>query len=1323
MKNMKRIISLLMALMLMGSSVTANADMIVSNSEGIRLHTVASETNTDLNHFLTDASITDPRTHQEVTGQVETGRDYKIRVEFSEGNRDNQFQVNGNHQMTYRFPDGLTVSNLDGQYPVTVGGVKIGVYTIQDNTLTFTPWYSTDQVNYEPYNAEEMQGNPNYKTYADFAVNTEIWFDVVGQFAETEGKFKFTDSLNKEWNVVPERNEPVIELKKESQYDEEANKFHYTIHATVTNADAGDLTITDALADMMGMEGIDSSTLKITKQTGGAAAEGSGYTLNRENGETIIWTDKETPDGTHKAGFTMTLKDVKKDDTFTIEYDAPIDTAALERARGENDVGLTIGHNRVTAAAKDTNSQVDWWGQFFPGKKPIQKQYVGQPEGDKSILKWKLTVGSKNETNPENKVNGKTVTDTWSFDTNIESVSLDKAAGVKITLYPFGDGQKQEITLKEDEVSNYLTEKTDGTGFTFIVPDSAFDVKYCEVEYQTDCRMKGESEGGTSTGTGDVTNTAEFGGQSASATGTAGGEKPLPELNPTKTLVDSNADELVFRYTVDIPREYIGREKVWFEDEFRLRYEYKEYWIYNKPSRITVMAVGKESRKEQPITAGTGAYTYQYCKETGGENIKKFYLFFNANEKIGNADNSGSKSGLWAWDEDEDVTLTIEYAISKNNLVADKEGWGSYQYPDCYSNKISEVTKGVLVNTGKINNKDATAELNITRKVVKHAEVTDSDTGEVTYTVDLNKTGLNQIPENAIFTDTYDDHMEFVDGSLRVCICWNNTEQANIVAEPQYKGQYLNEGKHQITLQFEAFGGGLWEAGDKHNWNYLREIYKPDGGETEAVNAYKAAQDWYRREYKDQWNNNQTKYPWIRIEYRLRLKDQYVDGNPYRVNNTAKLGDWVGASASATVKPKMLKKSMTSDGGLLKYAITVNPSGSQLGDGGKLTLTDVMTNLSPMMDSSLKVIDKGTKETLQRGTDWNVAYDAENHQMTFTLPNSRALEIQYSARATGTGKVNISNKATLLGESSTVGKQDFNASDTSSGANQSAYGFQISKVKTGTKIGLEGAEFQITYFHKTDKGIEEFPFGSYTTNEYGVALIDQGNDSTLGNNNHVYANTVYCIVETKAPERYEASGQERYIYIDASGEHQNSIDEVTKWLNEQGKTVTKCVNWETITIENSPASQRFPFSFTKTDPLGKALPGATFTLTDTSANDPEDPRTATSGENGAVTFTDLKPGKTYWLAETRAPGGYLLSTETWTIEVGADGGMTVTDRSGKTVEKPDGGYRFANREIPTLPSVGGRGTAAYGLLGLALMAMATAAAYTLARRKKASGAE
>ena len=516
----------------------------------------------------------------------------------------------------------------------------------------------------------------------------------------------------------------------------------------------------------------------------------------------------------------------------------------------------------------------------------------------------------------------------------------------------------------------------------------------------------------------------------------------------------------------------------------------------------------------------------------------------------------------------------------------------------------------------------------------------------------------------------------------------------------EYSGACVDETKHQISF---GFGQSSWKVKKEILPYFIEQHY----GNIENFKAAVQDGSWYRKESQSE----NGKYPWIRIEYRLRLKDQYVDGNPYRVNNTAKLGDWVSASASATVKPKMLKKSMTSDGGLLKYTITVNPSGSQLGDGEKLTLTDVMTNLSPMMDSSLKVIDKKANTELKQGTDWNVAYDAESHQMTFTLPNSRALEIQYSARATGTGTVNISNTATLLGESSTVGKQDFNANDTSSGANQSAYGFQISKVKTDTKIGLKGAKFKITYFHKTDKGIEEFPFGSYTTNEYGVALIDKGNDEKCqGNDRHIYPDTVYRIVETKAPEGYEASGKEKYICI-ASKE--NSLE-----TDPDLKAVTKCVNWGTITIENSPASQKFSFSFIKTDPSGQALPGAAFTLTGEGYT-----QTATSDENGAVNFTDLRPGKTYQLAETRAPGGYLLSTETWTIEVEENGGMTVKDGSDETVEKPDGGYRFANREIHTLPSVGGRGTTAYGLLGLALMAMATAAAYTLARRKKASGAE
>ena len=50
------------------------------------------------------------------------------------------------------------------------------------------------------------------------------------------------------------------------------------------------------------------------------------------------------------------MKTRRRGDILIIKkYDAPIDTKALEEALGENDVGLTIGHNRATAAAKDIN--------------------------------------------------------------------------------------------------------------------------------------------------------------------------------------------------------------------------------------------------------------------------------------------------------------------------------------------------------------------------------------------------------------------------------------------------------------------------------------------------------------------------------------------------------------------------------------------------------------------------------------------------------------------------------------------------------------------------------------------------------------------------------------------------------------------------------------------------------------------------------------------------------------------------------------------------------------------------------------------------------
>lgn len=67
----------------------------------------------------------------------------------------------------------------------------------------------------------------------------------------------------------------------------------------------------------------------------------------------------------------------------------------------------------------------------------------------------------------------------------------------------------------------------------------------------------------------------------------------------------------------------------------------------------------------------------------------------------------------------------------------------------------------------------------------------------------------------------------------------------------------------------------------------------------------------------------------------------------------------------------------------------------------------------------------------------------------------------------------------------------------------------------------------------------------------------------------------------------------------------------------------------------------------KTDAQGKALAGATFVLEDSRGREAYQ---ATSNASGAVRFTDVSSG-TYTLLEKKAPEGYVLSNETYTLTV------------------------------------------------------------------------
>lgn len=139
------------------------------------------------------------------------------------------------------------------------------------------------------------------------------------------------------------------------------------------------------------------------------------------------------------------------------------------------------------------------------------------------------------------------------------------------------------------------------------------------------------------------------------------------------------------------------------------------------------------------------------------------------------------------------------------------------------------------------------------------------------------------------------------------------------------------------------------------------------------------------------------------------------------------------------------------------------------------------------------------------------------------------------------------------------------------------------------------------------------------------------------------------------------------------------------------------------------------------------IPGATFTLkhdpncTLCSLTQKDDwsclTRTATSTENGTVTFSNIPSGHTYTLVETDVPLGYTGNGKTYTVTVSYDE-VTVTESDGSTSTTwAEDGYIIYNTPNPELPATGGNGTRRYILIGVLLMSTAVLL-YTVRRRQR-----
>ena len=311
--------------------------------------------------------------------------------------------------------------------------------------------------------------------------------------------------------------------------------------------------------------------------------------------------------------------------------------------------------------------------------------------------------------------------------------------------------------------------------------------------------------------------------------------------------------------------------------------------------------------------------------------------------------------------------------------------------------------------------------------------------------------------------------------------------------------------------------------------------------------------------------------------------ENYKDGRPHDFTNNVTVTsdqDTLGFASQTQkwtyVRPasETVSKSgqWKNDARLLTYSIVLNPDGADLVEGADtLTLTDVLkyektaqswkegvqglkdVSVSIALDqSSVKLYDISQSDSGQKLSDdqWSWQYTSkpnENWQkeiintITATVPDSTPLRLEYSYRVdsdvdTKNGYVFIlgaSNTASLAGKATSGWQTDSNTiwseQSTTGGVSTTPF-LSLTKVdaeNNGTV--LAGAQFSIY----------EYDMTTGTRGENAVVVKDTQNDGRVliqqGDGYQYKTNTLYAVVETRAPAGYQLAQSPPTYYFYFSG--------------------------------------------------------------------------------------------------------------------------------------------------------------------------------------------
>ncbi len=420
-------------------------------------------------------------------------------------------------------------------------------------------------------------------------------------------------------------------------------------------------------------------------------------------------------------------------------------------------------------------------------------------------------------------------------------------------------------------------------------------------------------------------------------------------------------------------------------------------------------------------------------------------------------------------------------------------------------------------------------------------------------------------------------------------------------------------------------------------------------------------------------------------------------------------------SQSVNVSTSTLKKTVETGARTLPFTIQVNSLGEDLLAGTDyLTVVDTLSETLQLDPTSITVTNTNT------GASVPYTASVEGSTLRITIPDGVPITISYKARVQVKPgvKVAIRNDAHWEGyastSSGTIIDDDYAYAAGGTAVGSSTPTVEIIKYDSGSvTTRLPGAEFEMA------EGTMDNGTFTPTEGKTWTGTTDANGVLAFGADPLMAYNTVYRIVETKAPDGYVLDAAPHYFLVakaNADGSYPEYPDGVDVWYesdtyefrmgNGRGEaSVTKC--FAGLEGEASPVSGTYRFGLYDTpNPVGDPMQTVSISFAD--------------GDSGSKTakFTNLVLGETYYLFELDDAGKPILNEQVGTVN-GNQFKVSYSDSAMVTIGTAQSNVTVTNNiSYPVLPETGGRGIGMFTIGGLTLMLAAAILLYTHSKRRK-----